>query len=152
MMKKITALFLALLVLCAAPALADSYTGETEAKTTVELALEESYTLTIPPTLAIPFEQEETELEVKVSGLRLLAPKDGEDRVLLVKSASAAGELKNANGDALPYTLTPGELVFRAEETQSLLVRISPDAWSKAPGGEYTGAVTFSMECVYRAQ
>ncbi len=152
MMKNITALFLALLVLCAAPALADEYTGETTATTNIDLALEESYTLIIPSTLAIPFEQQETQLPVTVSGLRLLAPQDGQERVLLVKSASASGELKNASGDALPYTLTPGELVFRAEETQNLLVSIAPDAWDKAPGGEYTGAVTFSMECVYRAQ
>lgn len=151
MLRKLIGVFAAVCLLCAAPALADDYTGGIDAQTTVEFVLEETYVMTIPPTLPVALNQEKTDLAVTVSGLRLLAPKDGQERVLRVKAA-ASGALRNAGGGALPYTLTPDVLDFESSGVQNMCVSIPQEAWNKASGGTYTDTVTFSAECVYRAQ
>lgn len=153
-MKKLFAIVLTLCLLGCASALAaeGEYTGGSAKQPTTEIktTISEEFTLIIPPSVNVPFNQLETALPVEVTKLRMTAPEAGKTRALYVKVATDAGKMVSG-GSAISYTLDPGEekdgmkaLFFEATGTKDMKITITRDAWNSAPAGSYTSTVTFT--------
>lgn len=154
-MKKFVAWMTLVCLLLSSAALADGVLSQ-EHSTTISTKISESYVVSIPATLEIPFNAATTPLNIEVSSLRLgVSDVAGQARKLYVTVKSNSGEMKNAAGTAaLPYML---ELVggvdvdaldtvlpFDAVGTKSINVKIAQSAWNAAPAGSYSGTVTFT--------
>lgn len=153
-MKKLFAIILTLCLLGGACALAaeGEYTnGSANSPTTViKTSIGEEFTLIIPPTVIIPFDQIDTELPVEVTNLRMAAPAAGMTRALCVRIASDSGKM-TSGANELAYTLIPGEekggvqgLFFEATGAKNMTITIAQDDWNSAPAGSYSSTVTFS--------
>lgn len=146
-MKKMIVMLLALCLLCGAAALAE--TKETELK--VEIA--ESYEITIPATVTIPFEATATNLPVEVTALRTYSTGTIANTVrkLYVKVSNNDGMLDNQYGDKLAYTIGGSEaatgkyLYFTQTGTKNFTVNITKAAWDAAPAGSYSNTITFTI-------
>lgn len=144
-MKKLAsfALAFALCAACAVPVLAD----ETKA-TTITTSIKPTYTVVIPSTTNITFNHADTDLEgtLHLSAAQL-------DPGHSVKISATANALQNsaATSETIPFTLYANNSPFDSAtftdttEKVQLSVHITEDAWNKAPAGNYTGSVTFTI-------
>lgn len=151
MKKKVTSLLLAaaLAVSMSIPAFAEGSTATITKgpKTTkVTTKIDVKYTVTIPETLNITANTENTDLNIEVSDA-LLNPQGK-----VVVTATAAGKMTNTSGSGstLAYKLKNGaadftQFEFTADGTKTCQVNITPEAWAAAAAGDYSGETTFNI-------
>lgn len=165
-MKKFFAVLLSLCLLCGTFALAEDNTisgdanGEKTANTVVTTTVEESYTITIPPEVLIPFESTGiTTQSVAVTAYNLLST-----HKLSVRYTSANG-LKMMNGaSSIPYIMlgikpdmdydTTGKatwnLAVKVSETNGDSTAKIQEIWKNAKAGTYSDMLTFTVKIVDR--
>lgn len=165
-MKKVFGVLLSLCLLCCAFALADGGTisgdadGEKTANTVVTTTVEESYTITIPPEVLIPFESTGiTTQSVAVTAYNLLSTHK------LSMSYSSANGLKMMNGtNSIPYIMlgikpdteydTTGKagwnLAVKVSETNGDSTAKIQEIWNNAKAGTYSDTLTFTVKIVDR--
>lgn len=157
-MKKFLSLLLALCLVCCTSALAvraegeeptGEYTGkdDTEATTIVSVTISETYTVVIPPTVNIAFNDEETAINVKVSNLRLFP-----GNLLYVQPKDYGTLTDEKSGKTLPYDLTgldtKGDvtaLFFDKTGDANLTINIPEATWNATPAGSYLGTIAFNI-------
>ena len=146
-MKKIFAVVLALCLLCSMTAFAVEYgPGDSSAETTLQVTVDESYTVVIPATVDIDFNATSTDLPVQVTALRTYSTGTVADTVRkLAVEITADNKLTNENGDDLAYSVDTKNVYFTATGTQNFAIRITSAAWNAAPAGTYTDTVTFAI-------
>lgn len=139
-MKKIFALVLALCLLCGATALADNSNRQTELKVSVQ----SGYTIVIPTTLNITFGAESTNLPVEVTALHLSSKYNA-----LKVTVGSMEPLKNENDKLIWYMIdgksSGATRYFQKPETQNFVVGITAEEWNKAPAGNYSRKVSFTV-------
>lgn len=145
-MKKFLAILTTLCLLCGATALATEYNPssgsnpQTELKATVSAG----YTIVIPATVEIPFNQLSTNLPISVTALHL--PTNGNALKVEVANMDA---LKNETGKLLSYTINgvdaKATLYFTALTTQNFVIGITQDNWNKAHAGNYSQTIRFNV-------
>ena len=168
-MKKLAAFILAVAMaaVCAVPALAEypnsSASSDTTATTSTEITqssdpksvrtevnckIDPTYTVEIPANTAIDFNTTSTTLTTNLglSAARL-------DRGFKVTVTAKVNPLQNDkdSSQTIPFTLYADNSPFsKAEFTNTndkvqLSVHIDQSDWNKAPAGNYTGSVTFTI-------
>lgn len=122
----------------------NTQTGDMDVQATVK----SDYMLTVPSTVVdIPFEQENTELSITVSG--------NIEKGKTIKVTTEDGSLKLGTSDSLPYTISEKQLTWDDAEldnggekgvvkTTNLI--ISQESWKAAKAGTYKGTVTFTAD------
>lgn len=150
-MKKLFAIVLALCLLCGTTVLAEqTITESSNSPATTELTttISEGYTIKIPATVEIPFNQVETELPIEVTTLHLNPSAEGSTRKLQVRLWEA-GALTNGTGGKLGNAIEGKDLVndwylyFTEIGTKSVTIKIPSTVWNKAPAGEYSSTMKF---------
>lgn len=153
-MKKICAFALALCLLGGGAALAEQTITESSNKpatTVLTTTISEGYTIKIPATVEIPFNQVETELPIEVTTLHLNPSAEGSTRKLQVRLWEA-GALTNGTGGKLGNAIEGTGLVkdqnywylyFTEIGTKSITIKIPSTAWNKAPAGDYSSTMKF---------
>lgn len=150
-MKKLCALALALCLLGGGAALAEqTITQNSNGPATTELTttISEGYTIKIPATVEIPFNQVATELPIEVTELHLNPSAEGSTRKLQVRLWDT-GALTNGTGGKLGNAIEGKDLVngwylyFTEIGTKSVTIKIPSTAWNKAPAGEYSSTMKF---------
>lgn len=140
---------LAALALISAMALPVSAAGNTQTgDMNVQTTVKSDYMLTVPSTVVdIPFEQENTELSITVSG--------NIEKGKTIKVTTEDGSLKLGTSDLLPYTISEKQLVWNDAELdnggengveKTTILTITQESWKAAKAGTYTGTVTFTAE------
>lgn len=140
---------LAALALISAMALPVSAAGNTQTgDMNVQTTVKSDYMLTVPSTVVdIPFEQEDTELSITVSG--------NIEKGKTIKVTAEDGSLKLGTSDSLPYTISEKQLTWDDAELdnggekgveKTTVLTITQESWKAAKGGTYTGTVTFTAE------
>lgn len=143
-MKKILAFILSLTLLCGAVAMADTYTndGANDPSTELKVTVSSGYTIVIPATLDIPFNQTATNLTVEVTALHLPSTANA-----LKVAVGTMNPLTNEANKTLAYTMdgktTSVARYFQKLESQNFVVGITQADWNKAPAGNYSGTVNF---------
>ena len=152
-MKKLASslLILALVCLCALPAYAANSTGGSTAITT---DVAPTYTVTIPPTLEIPYNSTEAKaLTLTASGLLL---ETGKTVTVTAAGSGTNGAFTMANGSkTLGYELSKaaspwsalakdGEAASFAENGTATIYAKVPD-WTVTAAGKYSGTITFTV-------
>lgn len=154
-MKKMFALLIALCLLCGCIALAEDNTisaSGRNASTTLKATIEEGYTVTIPATVDIPFNQVSTNVPVEVKELHL-----NNGHRLQVRLWDA-GALKNESGAKLGNAIEGKDLengwylYFTELGTKNVTVKIPSRVWNKAPAGEYSSTLKFYFSIVNAAE
>ena len=141
---------LAALALVSAMALPVSAADNTQTgDMNVQATVKSDYTLTVPKEVVnIPFEQENTELKITVSGN---IEKGKTIRVTTGKS----GVLKTETDSELPYTIDNTQLTWSDTDLdnggengveKATTLTISQESWKAAKAGTYSGIVTFTAE------
>lgn len=169
-MKKILAMVLTLCLLLGTTALAaDNTVSGTDsdkdktANTTINVTVDESYTVVIPSEVNIPFNQLNTNLPIEVTSLRLRGntAEDNEanrERRLYVKASCGhyGFYLKNEADEQLYVDLTgdeqEGYVTFNSTGTKNLGLGITQDRWNSASAGTYTAQITFSFWFAYHSK
>lgn len=170
-MKKILAMVLTLCLLLGTTALAaadntvsgtDSDSNKT-ANTTINVTVDESYTVVIPSEVNIPFGQLNTNLPIKVTSLRLRGNTAEDDennweRRLYVKASCGhyGFYLENEAGGQIYVDLSgdeqEGYVTFNSIGTKNLGLGITQDRWNSASAGTYTAQITFSFWFAYHSK
>lgn len=148
-MKKAIAMILALGLLSSTPVYAEDRSVTTSsAKTILSTTIDEGYTVMIPATLEIPFNQVATSLSVQVTELHL-----NQNRKLEI-FLNNPGSLTNGTGGKLGYALEGKDLengyymYFTELGTKEATIKIPSTSWKKAPAGTYTSTMPFQISIV----
>ena len=114
----------------------------------IQATVKSDYTLTVPSTMDIPFEQESTKLEITVSG-------NIEKGKTISVTTDEKGVLKTETDSELPYTIESTELRWTDTELDNNREKgvvettnfiISQENWKAAKAGTYKGTVTFTAD------
>lgn len=148
-MKKAIAMILALGLLSSTPVYAEDISVTTNrAETTLSTTINEGYTVMIPATLEIPFNQVATSLSVRVTELHL------EQNHMLKIFLNDPGRLINETGGKLGYALEGNDLekgyymYFTGLEKKEAIIKIPSTSWKNAPAGKYTSTMPFQISIV----
>ena len=114
----------------------------------IQATVKSDYTLTVPSTMDIPFEQDSTKLEITVSG-------NIEKGKTISVTTDEKGVLKTETDSELPYTIESTELRWTDTELDNNREKgvvkttnfiISQENWKAAKAGTYKGTVTFTAD------
>lgn len=146
-MKKILCALLILSLIFCATALAegtydqDDKTATTTLTTTIAGPDAPTYTVVIPPTLAITPNTTSTPLTV-----RLVEAKNAKS---VTVTAEANGSMTNGSGGTINFTVDSTTLTFSnfnsLPSEKWMSIHITEAEWQQAPAGNYTGALTFTI-------
>lgn len=117
-------------------------------KTTVSCNVDPSYTVTVPTTTEVKFNQTETAFG-KIELTDALLKFGYAVRV----SIAPDGKLRNQENKTIAYTIcSDGKAFTSAEyrtagESTSLTIHITQQEWDRAYGGDYSDTVVFNISC-----
>ena len=145
-MKKLLCVLLTLsLILCAAALAEDTYdesdsTASTTLTTTIKGPDAPSYTIIIPPTLAIAPNATSTALSIQLEEVANASE-------ISITTANS-GSMTGSNG-TIDFTVTPNELSFSnfssLPSTKTMTINITEEQWQQAAAGTYTGTMSFTI-------
>ena len=161
-MKKITAIFLTLCLLCGMAALAETYTITTDkgtGTTKLTLTIDESFTITIPAELTITLSDDPTPLEVTVSDYNLastnqlaVSARTGGNGNIYLGGTWYSGcpsiQLMLVADDIDAWPTTDNPLVFTANGMKNINLQLKD--WEDAEPGVYTDTLTITASIVAR--
>lgn len=146
-MKKLLCVLLTLsLILCAAALAEGTYnendkTASTTLTTTIKGPDAPTYTIIIPPTLAIEPNATLTTLTVQLT-------EANNANSIRVKTA-ANGSMTNGSGGTIEFTVTSNELSFgnfsSLPSAKTMVIGITAEQWQQAAAGTYTGTMSFTI-------
>lgn len=146
-MKKLLCALLTLSLIFCAVALAEGTynendkTASTTLTTTIKGPDAPTYTIIIPPTLAIEPNATLTTLTVNLTEM--------ENAQSVTVTTAASGSMTNGSGGAIDFTVTPNELSFSnfgsLPSTKTMYINITSEEWQQAAAGTYTGTMSFTI-------
>lgn len=146
-MKKLLCVLLTLsLILCAAALAEDTYdeddsTASTTLTTTIKGPDAPTYTIIIPPTLAIEPNATLTTLTVNLTEM--------ENAQSVTVTTAASGSMTNGSGGTIEFTVTSNELSFgnfsSLPSAKTMVIGITAEQWQQAAAGTYTGTMSFTI-------
>ena len=142
-MKKLLCVLLTLSLICCAAALAegtydqDDTSATTTLTTTIAGPDAPTFTVVIPPTLAIEPNATSTALTIKLM--------DMENASAVKVTTVQSGSMTNGSGGTINYTIAPNVLSFSAVADKFMNINITSDEWQQAPAGYYTGTLSFTI-------
>lgn len=152
-MKKWTCILIILLVVTSFVSIA--FAGEldeanTAGTTEVSTNISESYTVTIPADITIPYGAESTNL----GNVTLVESHLADGKIVAVSVSSLNNWfMKTTQNDTLAYVLKTDGAAYTGSEfedtndTDALTVDIAKEAWVSAAAGEYADTITFTIAC-----
>lgn len=131
------------------PVLAAEGVGQEEKHyTVVRMKIDVRYIVTIPEGIDVPFNQIDTDFDIKVTDA-VLHPQGK----ITVSNTDAAGSMTNASGfgSKLAYTIQDDQgqdftsIEFTGNGSKPCRVHIAQKDWNKAAAGDYSGTTTFTV-------
>ena len=145
-MKKLLCVLLTLSLIFCAVALAEGTynendsTASTTLTTTINGPDAPTYTIIIPPTLAITPNATSTQLNIQVTDV---------ENVDKIDVTTAANGSMTSSGGTIDFTVAPYELSFSnfdsLPSTKTMTINITSEEWQQAAAGDYTGTMSFTI-------
>ena len=142
-MKKLLCVLLTLsLILCAAALAEGTYdesdsTASTTLTTTIKGPDAPTYTIIIPPTLAIEPNATLTTLTVNLTEM--------ENAQSVTVTTAASGSMTNGSDGSIDYTVTSNTLSWNSPSEKTMTINITSEEWQQAAPGDYTGTMSFTI-------